>query len=89
MPLARHFQVDVDRLAWNITHFPEAVALAAPSSLDLATAYARQLEFKHQVTAPDIPAMAALIERIWGAIEPDRVTFLARCVQKVASVLDL
>lgn len=88
-PLARHFGVAAEALTWNITHFPESVALATPSSLDLARAYAKQLEFKHQVTHADVPAMAAIIDRIWEAIAPDRATFLARCVRNVAAVLDL
>ena len=88
-PLAQHFQVPAATLAGNITHFPESVALATPSSLDLASAYAKQLAFKHQVTHSDIPAMAAIIERIWEAIAPDRATFLAQCVNDVAAVLDL
>jgi hypothetical protein len=88
-PLARHFNVSADALAWNITHFPETVALTNPTSMDLARAYAIQLQFKHQVTDPDIPAMAAIIDRVWEAIAPDRVAYLAHCTRRVADVLNL
>ena len=88
-PLARHFGVAADALAWNITHFPASVALATPTSLDLARAYAIQLELKHRVTAPDVAGMATIIDRVWAAIAPDRAEFLALSVQRVAAVLDL
>jgi len=88
-PLARHFGVDAAALAWDIHHFPEAMALETPDSMDLARAYAVQLEIKHQVKQPDIPAMAAIIDRIWTALAPDRAAFLAHCVREVRAVLAL
>ncbi len=86
-PLARHFGAAAKALAWNITHFPESVALEPPTALDLAAAYARQLELKHGVTDADIPAMAAIIERAWDLIAPDRDVFLATAAREVGAML--
>jgi len=47
------------------------------------------LKFKHQVSDPDIPAMATIIDRVWEAIAPDRVAYLAHCTRDVAAVLKL
>jgi hypothetical protein len=88
-PLARHFNQPQVALAANIGRFPTTVALDRPTSLDLATAYAIQLNLKHSITDPDIPALADIIDRVWAAIAPDRDQFLATCVREVAAVLDI
>ncbi len=86
-PLARHFGVPADALASNITTFPNTVALLDPTARSLAEAYARQLEFKHGVREPNVPAMADIIERVWAAIAPDRDAFLAAAVREVAAMV--
>lgn len=85
--IARHFGCDANRLAENIRNFPRAVALETPTSMDLAQAYAVQLRIKHGVTDADVPAMAAIIERIWASIAPDRDAFLGACVREVAATI--
>jgi hypothetical protein len=87
IPLARHFGVAADALAWNIVHFPETVAMETPTALDLADAYSRQLELKHGVTDADIPAMAAIIDHAWDLIAPDRDLFLATAIREVGTML--
>jgi hypothetical protein len=87
VPLARHYGVPAEALAANITNFPASVALIDPTSQSLAEAYKLQLEFKHGVNDPDVPAMADIIDRIWVAIAPDRDTFLAYCVREVAAMM--
>jgi hypothetical protein len=84
---ALHFGSDADALAANILNFPSTVALAAPTSHDLAQAYAGQLTLKHQVADADVDAMAAIIERVWVSIAPDRDTFLAFCAREVAAMV--
>jgi hypothetical protein len=86
-PLAVHYGVAADALASNITRFPSSVALDQPTSLDLARAYTVQLQFKHGITDPDVPAMAAIISRIWDAIAPDRAAYLEYCVREVTAML--
>ncbi|MBA3824410.1 MAG: hypothetical protein H0X24_11015 [Ktedonobacterales bacterium] len=86
-PLARHFGVPADALAANITNFPKSVALVDPTSEALSEAYTLQLEFKHGVKSPNVAAMANIIDRLWGAIAPDRDAFLAFAVREVAAML--
>jgi hypothetical protein len=88
-PLSRFFGQPADALARNIRAFPAVVALDTPSSMDLARTYAIQLDLKHQIKDPDIPAMARIIDDIWDAIASDRETFLETCVQQVAAVLEI
>lgn len=86
-PTAAHFGVAAASLADNIARFPSSVALDQPTSLDLARAYTIQLDFKHGVKDPDVPAMAAIIDQIWDAIAPDREAYLEYCVREVAAML--
>lgn len=86
-PLARFFNQPQAALARNISAFPNTVALASPTSWDLAAAYSWQLRAKHGVETADIPAMAAIIDRVWVAIAPDRERFLDDCVARVADML--
>jgi hypothetical protein len=86
-PLAAHYGVAAADLASNITRFPSSVALDQPTSLALARAYTVQLQFKHGITDPDVPAMATIIASIWAAIAPDRAAFLEACVREVAAML--
>ncbi len=84
---AGYFQVSADEVMRNIIDFPATVSLDHPTSLTLAQTYAKQLELKHGVTDADIPAMAAIIDRVWEAIAPDREAFLEFCVREVAAMI--
>jgi hypothetical protein len=84
---AAHFHVSAEELARNIIDFPATVALDQPTSLTLAQAYMHQLDLKHGVTDPDVPAMAGIIDRVWESIAPDREAFLEYCVREVAAMM--
>jgi hypothetical protein len=57
------------------------------STTTQARMYARQVELKHRVTDPDVPALAGLIERASTLVAPDAARFQARCADWVGALL--
>jgi len=87
--LAQFYGIDSAPLYTNIHNFQAAVALKSPDSQALAEKYSLQLQFKHNITNADVPAIAKILDQAWESIASDRDQFLATCVSQVASVLTL
>ena len=84
--LAMCYGAPADELAASIGGF--ATWWAPPESpARQARIYARQVERKHHVSNPDVPALEALIKRAEGLIAPDVERFQTRCVAWVRALL--
>jgi hypothetical protein len=84
--LAAFYGKPADRLAASIGNF--ATWWAPPESPAVqARIYAHQVVVKHHVANPDVPALAALIERAEALVAPDAAAFQARCVGWVSALL--
>jgi hypothetical protein len=84
--LAAFFGKPAGRLAASIGGFATWWAPPETSAVQ-ARIYARQVELKHHVTNPDVPALETLIERAVVLIAPDAARFQARCVEWVREML--
>ena len=81
------FGQPADDLAGAMLRFPSVVTFAPATTHPQAEAYALQTRIKHAGSAPDVAAIAALIERAQGIIAPTRDEYLATCVAAVGTMI--
>jgi hypothetical protein len=87
-PLADTFGVPGEALAHAMLRFQDISTFHPDRAETLAEVYAAQVRHKHPGSAPDVAALAALIEQARELIAPDAHTFLADCVHDVGAMLN-
>ncbi len=85
--LSHIFHAPVHALETAMRRFPELVQLRPATVAAEAEVYAMQVRLKHDGAQPDVPALAALIERAEQDIAADKQDYLATCVRHVGDML--
>ena len=85
--LAPLFGQPADALAGAMLRFPSVVTFAPDTTQPQAEVYAVQTRLRHAGSAPDVAAIAALIERAQQMIAPTRDEYLAHCREAVALMI--
>lgn len=85
--LAPLFGQPADALAAAMLRFPSVVTFAPDTTQPQAEVYAVQTRLRHAGSAPDVAAIAALIERAQRMIAPTRDEYLAHCREAVALMI--
>ena len=85
--LSTFYGMPAARLAHPMRRFPDVVQLQPEDAEASARTYALQVRLKHPGAAPDVAAIATLIEETEHEIASDREAYLDQCVERVAEML--